>query len=59
MGAPLVAYRETIPRAATVDYTHKKQTGGAGQFALALQIAARHALREALQKGAWSCLSRS
>jgi len=26
-------YRETITRTAEVDYTHKKQTGGAGQFA--------------------------
>jgi elongation factor G len=33
VGAPQVAYRETITRAAQVDYTHKKQTGGAGQFA--------------------------
>ena len=33
VGAPQVAYRETIGRAATKDYTHKKQTGGAGQFA--------------------------
>ena len=33
IGAPQVAYRETITRPATVDYTHKKQTGGAGQFA--------------------------
>ena len=33
VGAPQVAYRETISRAAQVDYTHKKQTGGAGQFA--------------------------
>jgi elongation factor G len=33
IGAPQVAYRETVTRAATVDYTHKKQTGGAGQFA--------------------------
>ncbi|HRK94742.1 MAG TPA: elongation factor G [Rhodospirillales bacterium] len=33
VGAPQVAYRETISRTATVDYTHKKQTGGAGQFA--------------------------
>ena len=33
VGAPQVAYRETITRASTVDYTHKKQTGGTGQFA--------------------------
>jgi elongation factor G len=33
VGAPQVAYRETITRTADVDYTHKKQTGGAGQFA--------------------------
>ena len=32
-GAPQVAYRETIQGTATVDYTHKKQSGGAGQFA--------------------------
>jgi elongation factor G len=33
IGAPQVAYREKITRAATVDHTHKKQTGGSGQFA--------------------------
>lgn len=33
VGAPQVAYRETINRAVEVDYTHKKQTGGSGQFA--------------------------
>jgi elongation factor G len=33
IGAPQVAYREKISRSATVDYTHKKQTGGHGQFA--------------------------
>ena len=32
-GAPQVAYRETISRGAEFDYTHKKQSGGAGQFA--------------------------
>ncbi|MBB4042192.1 elongation factor G [Microvirga flocculans] len=33
VGAPQVAYRETITKKAEVDYTHKKQTGGTGQFA--------------------------
>jgi elongation factor G len=33
VGAPQVAYRETIGAAAAYDYTHKKQTGGSGQFA--------------------------
>jgi len=33
VGPPQVAYRETISRVNDVDYTHKKQTGGAGQFA--------------------------
>ncbi len=33
VGAPQVAYRETITRRQEVDYTHKKQTGGSGQFA--------------------------
>jgi elongation factor G len=33
VGAPQVAYRETITRTSEVDYTHKKQTGGSGQFA--------------------------
>jgi elongation factor G len=33
IGAPQVAYREKITKAVTVDYTHKKQTGGTGQFA--------------------------
>ncbi len=33
IGAPQVAYRETISRPHTEIYTHKKQTGGSGQFA--------------------------
>ncbi len=33
IGQPQVAYRETITQSADVDYTHKKQTGGSGQFA--------------------------
>jgi elongation factor G len=33
VGAPQVAYRETITKPYTVDYTHKKQSGGSGQFA--------------------------
>ncbi len=33
VGAPQVAYRETITRTVEQDYTHKKQTGGAGQYA--------------------------
>ena len=33
VGAPQVAYRETLTRKTEVDYTHKKQTGGTGQFA--------------------------
>ena len=33
IGAPQVAYREKITKPVTVDYTHKKQTGGSGQFA--------------------------
>ena len=33
VGQPQVAYRETITRPAEIDYTHKKQSGGSGQFA--------------------------
>mgnify|MGYP001001542362 CR=1 FL=1 len=33
VGAPQVAYRETIAQEASYDYQHKKQTGGSGQYA--------------------------
>ena len=33
VGAPQVAYRETFTKPYTIDYTHKKQTGGTGQYA--------------------------
>jgi elongation factor G len=33
IGQPQVAYRETVSKEAEIDYTHKKQTGGSGQFA--------------------------
>jgi len=33
IGAPQVAYRETMTKEVEIDYTHKKQSGGSGQFA--------------------------
>ena len=38
VGAPQVAYREAITRKITKDYTHKKQTGGTGQFARVILV---------------------
>ena len=38
VGAPQVAYRETITKTAEIDYTHKKQSGGAGQFARIVMV---------------------
>jgi elongation factor G len=35
-GKPQVAYRETITKRAEINYTHKKQTGGSGQYAKVL-----------------------
>jgi elongation factor G len=33
IGAPQVAYRETVTKKGSINYTHKKQTGGSGQYA--------------------------
>ena len=33
IGAPQVAYRETLSKKSEINYTHKKQSGGSGQFA--------------------------
>ena len=47
VGKPQVAYRETIRNIAEADYTHKKQTGGSGQYAQ--REAARRAARRAAE----------
>ncbi|APE28314.1 elongation factor G [Aurantiacibacter gangjinensis] len=38
VGAPQVAYRESLGREVEVDYTHKKQSGGSGQFGRAKMV---------------------
>jgi elongation factor G len=38
IGAPQVAYRETLSRKSEINYTHKKQTGGSGQFARVVMV---------------------
>jgi elongation factor G len=38
IGAPQVAYRETITKAVEIDYVHKKQSGGSGQYARVIMI---------------------
>jgi elongation factor G len=44
VGKPQVAYRETIRSTAEYDYTHKKQTGGSGQYARTkLRVEPNHA----------------
>jgi elongation factor G len=40
VGQPQVAYRETISKVAEIDYTHKKQSGGSGQFGRAKVVVA-------------------
>ena len=42
VGPPEVAFRETITRQCTIDYTHKKQRGGAGEYARVKLLAAPH-----------------
>jgi elongation factor G len=41
VGAPQVAYRESITKAYEADYTHKKQSGGSGQFAASRSASSR------------------
>jgi elongation factor G len=50
-GMPQVAYREAISQRVSFDYTHKKQTGGAGQYARVIGYV------EPLSKGAYAFLN--
>ena len=56
IGAPQVAYREKITRPATVDYTHKKQTGGHGQYARSQRSSSsrRRPARASCSRTRWS-----
>ncbi|HEY4809328.1 MAG TPA: elongation factor G [Roseiarcus sp.] len=38
IGAPQVAYRETLSKKSEINYTHKKQSGGSGQFARVVMV---------------------
>jgi elongation factor G len=53
IGPPQVAYREAITKPCTIDYTHKKQSGGAyhdvDSSVMAFEIAGRQAARKGLQ----------
>ena len=43
IGAPQVAYRETLSKKSEINYTHKKQSGGSGQFARVAMVSSRPA----------------
>ena len=57
IGAPQVAYRETISREHEIDYTHKKQTGGTGQFARVKLVISPTEPGEAIRSNprSWRC----
>ncbi len=55
IGAPQVAYREKITRPATVDFTHKKQTGGHGQYAKSQDRRRARCVRRRLRVRERSC----
>ncbi len=60
-GAPRVNYRETITSPATFDYTHKKQSGGQGQYGK-VSVGMRHLqslLKSHVSVAFLSCMSRA